>query len=210
MVGLGSVEREPSTTTPQTGCPRAVEVGTLLRIRNSYRRRHADLRRGQITIPKPLRERFGMNHNVEVDITPTETGCLYASERPPSIRLIASTGCLATAGTPTTILKRFAAGDYRSRYQRAAGRVLADKQHGPSSKQRLRSAYDHGALIICDVVYAELAPAFDDRGALDNRAEGGQRGTLTTSMRPSHGRRGGAGWATGVPVDRARGSSPTS
>ena len=25
--------------------------------------------RGQITIPKPLRERFGMNHNVEVDIT---------------------------------------------------------------------------------------------------------------------------------------------
>ena len=34
----------------------------------------------------------------------------------------------------------------------------ADKQHGPSSKQRLRSAYDRGALIICDVVYAELAP----------------------------------------------------
>ena len=32
--------------------------------------------RGQITIPKPLRERFGMNHNVEVDITPTENGLL--------------------------------------------------------------------------------------------------------------------------------------
>ena len=45
---------------------------------------------------------------------------------------------------------------------------LADKQHGPSSKQRLRSAYDRGALIICDVVYAELAPAFADRVALDN------------------------------------------
>ena len=28
--------------------------------------------RGQITIPKPLRERYGMNHNVEVEITPTE------------------------------------------------------------------------------------------------------------------------------------------
>ena len=45
---------------------------------------------------------------------------------------------------------------------------LADKEHGPSSKQRLRSAYDRGALIICDVVYAELAPAFADRVALDN------------------------------------------
>ena len=33
---------------------------------------------------------------------------------------------------------------------------LADEQHGPSSKQRLRSGYDRGVLIICDVVYAEL------------------------------------------------------
>ena len=32
--------------------------------------------RGQITIPKPLRERFGMHHNVEVEITPTEKGLL--------------------------------------------------------------------------------------------------------------------------------------
>ena len=32
--------------------------------------------RGQITIPKHLRERFGMNHNVEVDITPAEGGLL--------------------------------------------------------------------------------------------------------------------------------------
>ena len=32
--------------------------------------------RGQITIPKSLRERFGMNHNVEVDITPTDNGLL--------------------------------------------------------------------------------------------------------------------------------------
>ena len=30
--------------------------------------------RGQITIPKPLRDRFGMNHNVEVEITPTADG----------------------------------------------------------------------------------------------------------------------------------------
>ena len=32
--------------------------------------------RGQITIPKPLRGRFGMHHNVEVEISPTENGLL--------------------------------------------------------------------------------------------------------------------------------------
>ena len=32
--------------------------------------------RGQITIPKHLRERFGMNHSVEVDLRPTEQGLL--------------------------------------------------------------------------------------------------------------------------------------
>ncbi len=32
--------------------------------------------RGQITIPKHLRERFGMHHNVEVDISPTDHGLL--------------------------------------------------------------------------------------------------------------------------------------
>lgn len=32
--------------------------------------------RGQVTIPKPLRDRYGMNHNVEVEITPTEEGLL--------------------------------------------------------------------------------------------------------------------------------------
>ena len=32
--------------------------------------------RGQITIPKHLRDRFGMSHNVEVEITPTNNGLL--------------------------------------------------------------------------------------------------------------------------------------
>ena len=32
--------------------------------------------RGQVTIPKPLRDRFGMNPNVEIEITPTENGLL--------------------------------------------------------------------------------------------------------------------------------------
>ena len=32
--------------------------------------------RGQITIPKRLRDRFGMSKDVEVEITPTEHGLL--------------------------------------------------------------------------------------------------------------------------------------
>ncbi len=42
-----------------------------------------------------------------------------------------------------------------------------DTRHGPESQQRLREAYDTGAVIICDIVYAELVPAFDDRAVLD-------------------------------------------
>ena len=42
--------------------------------------------RGQITIPKHLRERFGMTRNVEVEITPTKKGLLIqkrtAAEHP--------------------------------------------------------------------------------------------------------------------------------
>ena len=31
----------------------------------------------------------------------------------------------------------------------------------------MRAAYDAGAIMVCDVVYAELAPAFADRASLD-------------------------------------------
>ena len=36
--------------------------------------------RGQITIPKRFRDRFGMNKDVEVEITPTEHGLLIPEE----------------------------------------------------------------------------------------------------------------------------------
>ena len=36
--------------------------------------------RRQITIPKSLRDLFGMNHNVEVEITPTERGLLIQKQ----------------------------------------------------------------------------------------------------------------------------------
>ena len=32
--------------------------------------------RGQITLPKPLRDRFGMHHNVEVEVVPADGGLL--------------------------------------------------------------------------------------------------------------------------------------
>ena len=44
---------------------------------------------------------------------------------------------------------------------------LIDDQHGPRSRQWLRTAYDEGAVIACDLVYAELVPAFGDRAVLD-------------------------------------------
>ena len=44
----------------------SIQTGAVVRISE----------RGQITIPKHLRDRFGMNHNVEVEITPTEQGLL--------------------------------------------------------------------------------------------------------------------------------------
>ncbi len=44
---------------------------------------------------------------------------------------------------------------------------LPDDRHAEQSKQRLRAAYDAGAIIVCDIVFAELAALFRDRAALD-------------------------------------------
>ena len=44
---------------------------------------------------------------------------------------------------------------------------LPDEHHGQRSVHGLRTAYDRGAILVCDVVYAELVPAFNDRAALD-------------------------------------------
>ena len=51
-------------------------VGAFVRIANSHQRDMYISERGQITIPKPLRDRYGMNRNVEVEIKPTEDGLL--------------------------------------------------------------------------------------------------------------------------------------
>jgi predicted nucleic acid-binding protein len=44
---------------------------------------------------------------------------------------------------------------------------LPDKRFAKSSANLLKQAYDEGALVICDIVYAELAPQFGDRRSLD-------------------------------------------
>ena len=45
--------------------------------------------------------------------------------------------------------------------------LLFDQRHEPQSEAQLRDAYDRGAILVCDVVYAELVPAFPDRSVLD-------------------------------------------
>ena len=42
-----------------------------------------------------------------------------------------------------------------------------DERYGPESRIRLKAAYDAGAVVVCDIVYAELVPAFGDRALLD-------------------------------------------
>lgn len=44
--------------------------------------------------------------------------------------------------------------------------------HHADSREWLRGAYDRGAVVICDIVYAELVPAFGDRRALDRAIRG--------------------------------------
>ena len=45
---------------------------------------------------------------------------------------------------------------------------VPDDRHGPRSRDWLSTAYDAGALVICDVVYAELAGSAADRSSLDS------------------------------------------
>lgn len=61
-------------------------------------------RKGQITIPGELRDRFGMNHNVEVELVPTEEGLLIRKKTAghPVDRVY---GILGTAGNTDDYLE---------------------------------------------------------------------------------------------------------
>ena len=45
---------------------------------------------------------------------------------------------------------------------------IPSDEHGPRSREWLRIAYNAGAVIVCDLVYAELVPRFDSRASLDS------------------------------------------
>ena len=44
---------------------------------------------------------------------------------------------------------------------------MSGAPHHAQSQEWLIDAYDRGAILVCDVVYAELVPAFRDRASLD-------------------------------------------
>ncbi len=48
----------------------------------------------------------------------------------------------------------------------------SESPHHSQSRAWLREAYDRGAVIVCDLVYAEVAPAFPDRSSLDGALRG--------------------------------------
>ena len=45
--------------------------------------------------------------------------------------------------------------------------LRGDPAHEPQSRERLAQAYQRGSIVVCDIVYAELAPRFVARRALD-------------------------------------------
>ena len=44
---------------------------------------------------------------------------------------------------------------------------VSSAPHHSQSQEWLIGSYDRGAILVCDVVYAELVPAFGDRSSLD-------------------------------------------
>ncbi len=85
---------------------------------------------------------------------------------------------------------------------------LPDERHGPRSTQWLRSAYDNGAILVCDIVYSELVPAFGDRAALDDvlRGIGGEPSPIDTGVAFEAGVRWRRYRQAGGPRNRRRGS----
>ena len=44
---------------------------------------------------------------------------------------------------------------------------IPDERHAPKSKRLLADAYDAGAIVVSDIVYAELVPSFRNRATLN-------------------------------------------
>ena len=72
------------------------------------------------------------------------------------------------------------------------------------SQRWLREAYEGGAILVCDMVYAELVPAFDDKDSLDEAlAEiGASVSPIDTGIAYEAGRRWGRYRRAGGPRER--------
>ena len=81
---------------------------------------------------------------------------------------------------------------------------LPDEVHGPQSREWLRVAYREGPIVICDIVYAELAPAVEDRETLDAalQALGAQVTAIDTAIAWEAGTRWGRYRRAGGPRQR--------
>ena len=79
-----------------------------------------------------------------------------------------------------------------------------DSSFHSQSREWLRRAYDQGAVIVCDLVYAELVPAFPSRTSLDAalREIGAALSPVDSSIAT---RRVSGGSSTGCPAARVRG-----
>lgn len=79
-----------------------------------------------------------------------------------------------------------------------------DSLHHAQSREWLRRAYDGGAVIVCDLVYAELVPAFPSRASLDGalREIGASLSPIDSSIAYEAGVRWKQYRAAGGPRDR--------
>lgn len=81
---------------------------------------------------------------------------------------------------------------------------LTDSPHHSRSLRWLRDAYDAGAVIVCEIVYAELVPAFPKRTDLDGalRELGATLSPIDSSIAYEAGLRWKRYRAAGGPRDR--------
>ena len=82
--------------------------------------------------------------------------------------------------------------------------LLPSDEHGPRSRDWLSSAYNAGAIVVCDIEYAELTPSFGDRAALDSalRVIGATLSPIDSSIAYEAGLRWKPYRAAGGPWDR--------
>ena len=166
--------------------------------------------RGQITIPKQLRDQFGLTHNVEVEITPTEKGLLvrkHTTSKHPVDRGARNPGQRRER-------RRLHRGNPRKMITAVDTNVhldvfLSGAPHGQQSREWLRDAYDRGAIRISNVVYTDSYPYSAIQPPSTAPSENSSS-RLLRSTTPWPTRPGCVGCATGAPAARGNGSSPTS